>query len=99
MTRNFVPFSWGIATGIGVCVGWSIVGYFAALGGLPKFFSMYAKYLWPSSLFFFPALEQDPALFVLVLVASVGVNALLYGCIFVLIRIIVRVFYRRKSNV
>jgi hypothetical protein len=91
MTRNTVPFAWGVGLGIAVCFGLSIVGYFASLGGAPKFFVTYARYLWPSSLFLNnPALEHNWGLLCALLALSVTANALIYGGLFVSVALIVR---------
>jgi len=99
MTRSFVPFWWGVGLGIGMCLGWSFIGYYTWLGGLPKFFVTYARYFWPSSLFLRnPALEHNPGLLSTLLALSVVANALLYGVLFVAIAFVVRKFRDRKSK-
>jgi hypothetical protein len=99
MTRNFVPFSWGLATGVAICFGLWIVALLVALGGYSGFIPTYSAYFWPSSVFLIRDFQNHPALFWVVLVISVAANAVLYGGIFVLIRAFARVLRGRRSNV
>jgi hypothetical protein len=82
-----------------VCCALSIAGYFLALGGLPGFFTTYARYVWPSSLLFVPSLQSHPLLLLCVLIASVAINALMYGCLFVGIRIVIHKLCTWRSHV
>jgi|ERR1700676_4928654 len=99
MTRNFVPFAWGLALGVAICPGLLAIAFLTALGGDSTFIPTFSVYLWPSSLFLFHNFEDHHALVWFVLVTSVAVNALLYGGIFVCVRAFTRWLRRRRSSV
>jgi threonine/homoserine/homoserine lactone efflux protein len=96
MTRNFVPCSWGVGFGIAVCFGLWLLAFFVGLAGYARFIPEYTAYLWPGSLLFLvPSLEHHPLAFWTVVAASVAANALLYGCLFVLARLLTRWLRKR----
>jgi hypothetical protein len=95
MTRNFVPFSWGVGLGVAVCFGSWLIAFFVGLAGYAGFIPTCSAYVWPSSLIFlFPGLHHHP-----LAAASVAANAFLYGCLFVLGRLLIRRLWKRRSNV
>jgi hypothetical protein len=100
MTRNFVPFSWGVALGVAVCFGSWVIAFFVGLAGYAGFIPTYSAYVWRSSLIFLlPGLQDHPFAAWSVLTASVAANSLLYGCVFVLARLLVHRLWKWRSNV
>ena len=99
MTRNFIPFSWGLATGVAICFGLYVVALLVGLGGYSGFIPTYGAYFWPSSVFLDHDFQNRPLLFSFVLAISVVANAVLYGGIFALIRAFARLLRGRRSNV
>jgi hypothetical protein len=99
MTRSFVPFSWGIATGVGVCFALWIVAVLVALGGYSGFIPAYSAYLWPSSLLLPGDFESQSAMSWIMLIISVAANALLYGALFTVVRVLAHLLRKRKSDV
>jgi hypothetical protein len=98
MTRNYVPFAWGLALGVAMCFGLWVIAFLVALGGDSTFIPTLSAYLWPSSLLLVRDIEDHPTIFWIVLVISVAVNALLYGGIFVFVRVFTRWLRRRRSK-
>jgi hypothetical protein len=98
MTRAFIPFSWGIATGVAVCFALWIVAALVGLGGYSGFIPGYSAYLWPSSLLLDRDFQSHPAMFWPLLLISVAANALLYGTLFVIGRLILRLVRKRQSD-
>jgi hypothetical protein len=100
MTRNFVPFSWGVALGVAICFGSWLIAFFVGLAGYAGFIPEFSAYVWPSSLIFLlPGLQHHPLAAWAVLATSVAANALLYGCLFVIARLLIRRLWKWRSNV